>query len=987
MKLFRDLPPLFLTAWLTAAAQVPGTGVNFNHATPAAPGGARNVTFQNDTSRPTVNMSAYVTFPTVQVACPSGSDLSTAVNACLASLPTPTGGICDARACSSNFTWNTPTTFANPNEALLLPCGTLTATATVTVSPTVRNSTIHGCAYQGGSAGSGTAGGSVWNYQGNGTAFIVGDTGHSSDTPGFYLTDLTVATPSAGSNAHAIDFYRTQEIDIERVYFIGDNGTGQTGITLDGTGNYSGGGFQNFRLSNFGTALFMTGNGTGAANASTFTRMHINCSTSGGSPINGVIGINLDYGDGNTFVGGDIESCDTMLILGAGASNNTFTGVRNENSNSQVNAASGSQYNLWLTGGTMFTGRLTDSGTHNTFWDAFHRQFNNLNGDLWRSQDDSTITNHVYTGIGLGNVRGRQEEWQTDVPGIPSSYRNAWLWGPGDGTTGLQVWKLEDLLNNVDRIAFGQYTTAGGNNQTSINGAGSGAVILNGSNGAGTGGIVFGSGGLSPSTIASWDNYGNYTMYGYQRWWVGSAEQWRINGASASAWALNDLTTGTSTPRLRFFADSSTDIDAMGAGTITINNTSTGGTGGLEVYGGGPTYYNDLIFWTAQNGAGTGIYYLPGIKSSGYPYCVQVDNSGYLSNTNSPCGTGSGSGSVTSVGLGLPAQFNVTGSPVTGSGTLTAAWANVAGHSFLAGLDGSGSAAPSFRAIAADDVPTLNQSTTANAATASASDHSPTQCSSGQFSEGDTTAWAANCAQVQYSQLGGTVPTWNQSTTGNAATATNVAYSGLTGTVPTWNQSSTGNAATATNVAYSGLTGTVPTWNQSTTGTAQGVTNSTGTQYVGINSGGNTYIDSTGTTSNYVIINGGSSAVGGGLIVYNSGASATTEFTVTNAGNVTAKGFVEAPVLGSSGTLTISGCSYTSGVGGRSAGSFKSGITGTCTVTITSGITATNGYNCQATDMTTPADLILETGYTTTTATIAGTTVSGDQIVFSCIEF
>ena len=131
-----------------------------------------------------------------------------------------------------------------------------------------------------------------------------------------------------------------------------------------------------------------------------------------------------------------------MLSLGAGASNNTFNGVSNENSNTQVSAASGSQYNLWLTGGTMFTGKLTDAGTHNSFADTFHRSWNNLNGDLWRSQSDTTITNHVYTGIGLGNVRGRQEEWQTDVPGSPGNYQNAWLWGPGDGTAGAQVWSF-----------------------------------------------------------------------------------------------------------------------------------------------------------------------------------------------------------------------------------------------------------------------------------------------------------------------------------------------------------------------------------------------------------------------------------------------------------------------------------------------------------------------------------------------------------------
>ena len=587
MKLIRDLAPLFLTAWLAAAPGAAQTGINLNHGTPAAPSGARNVTFQNDASAPTRNVSAYVTYPTVQVACPSGSDLSTAVNACLASLPTPTGGICDARACSANFTWNNPTTFSNPNQALLLPCGTLTATATVTVSPTVRNSTIHGCAYQGGSAGSGTAGGSVWNYQGNGTAFVIGDPSDGSDTPGFYMTDLTLATANGGSSARAIDFHRVQEIDIERVYFIGNNGTGQTGITLDGTGNYSGGTFQSFRLSNFGTALLMTGNGTGAANASTFTRMHIDCPTSGGSPITGGIGVNLAYGDGNTFVGGDIESCDTMLSLGAGASNNTFNGVRNENSNSQVNAASGSQYNLWLTGGTMFTGKLTDAGTHNSFADTFHRSWNNLNGDLWRSQSDATITNHVYTGIGLGNVRGRQEEWQTDVPGSPGNYQNAWLWGPGDGTAGQQTWILEDMLNGINRLSIGQQTTAGGNNQTAINGAGSGAVLLNASNGAGTGGVIIGSGGAASTQVAAFDSSGNESLDGAVQWYSGGTLTYEWECANLTGCTLQNANATTPARVFKSNVNGQTDLDSEGSAAVTINNTATGGTGGFIVYEGG----------------------------------------------------------------------------------------------------------------------------------------------------------------------------------------------------------------------------------------------------------------------------------------------------------------------------------------------------------------------------------------------------------------
>ena len=633
LKKALQLASLFLLMAPGGHAQSPGTGINLNKSTPAAPTGARNVTFQNDASAPTRNVSAYVTYPTVQVACPSGSDLSTAVNACLASLPSPTGGICDARACSANFTWNSATTFSGPNQALLLPCGTLTVTATITVSPTVRNSTIHGCAYQGGSAGSATAGGTVWNYQGNGTSFIVGDTGDGSDTPGFYLTDLTLATANGGTSAHAIDFHRVQEIDIERVYFIGDNGTGQTGITLDGTGNYSGGTFSSFRLSNFGTALKMTGNVTGAANASTFTRMHINCPTSGGSPITGGVGVNLAYGDGNVFVGGDIEGCDTMLSLGAGASNNTFNGVRNENSNSQVSAASGSQYNLWLTGGTMFTGKLTDAGTHNSFADTFHRSWNNLNGDLWRSQADTTITNHIDTGIGLGNVRGRLEVWQTDVPGTPGSYQNVWLWGPGDGTAGAQLWSLEDLLNNVQRFGVSELTAGGGNAQSFLNGAGTGSVCFQCSSNSGTGGVSIGSGGSSPTTVTTIDSSGNHTLYGYLRFWASSAEQWRFNCASTSVCAIDSWATSSAIHHIRLYPGSATELDSEGTAAVTVNNTSTSGTGGFVVYEGG-TNYNVQSFKVDSSGNG----YFPQLAApSGHHYYLCIDSSGEIHASSTAC--------------------------------------------------------------------------------------------------------------------------------------------------------------------------------------------------------------------------------------------------------------------------------------------------------------------------------------------------------------
>ena len=70
-------------------------------------------------------------------------------------------------------------------------------------------------------------------------------------------------------------------------------------------------------------------------------------------------------------------------------------------------------------------------------------------------------------------------------------------------------------------------------------------------------------------------------------------------------------------------------------------------------------------------------------------------------------GGGGGSGTVTSVGLSLPAEFSVSGSPVTGSGTLTAAKANQNANLVYAGPATGSAAAPTFRALTAADIPAL----------------------------------------------------------------------------------------------------------------------------------------------------------------------------------------------------------------------------------------------------------------------------------------
>ena len=157
----------------------------------------------------------------------------------------------------------------------------------------------------------------------------------------------------------------------------------------------------------------------------------------------------------------------------------------------------------------MFTGKLADNGTRNSFLDTFHRSFNGMNGDWYGSQQDATVTNHFRIGTGAGNERGLLDRYQTD-----SGYR--WTTGLSDATAGEQFYQVLDELNNVYRLSVGQYNIgqSSTNNQTVINAAGTGAVVLNGSNNSGTGGVVIGSGGSIAATVATISNAGNALFNG-----------------------------------------------------------------------------------------------------------------------------------------------------------------------------------------------------------------------------------------------------------------------------------------------------------------------------------------------------------------------------------------------------------------------------------------------------------------------------------------
>jgi hypothetical protein len=607
----------------------------------------------------------------------AGGDIGAKLSACIAGLNVVSGGICDARNFAGTLSMAASVTVSTANTTILLPCATIATAGQFVIPAGVRNVTLKGCALRGASAASGSQGGTVLLYSGAGAAVQVGDPAYAVDTMGFHLDDVAINTTGSSSAAtEGLAAYRTQEMDLESLYFLGN--ANQTGMVLDGTGNYTGGTFYDLDFNGFQTAV--NGIGHQAANpattdwmnASTFVRLHIDCPTSGGSPVAGTYGINVQQGDGNTFTGGDVEGCATALHLGPNAQNNTITGLRNENSTSQVVADAGSAYNSWIAGGTMFTAALTDNGTRNSFLDSFHRTFNGMKGDWYQSQQDATVTNHLRLGLGNGNERGLLNEYQTD-------YGYRWEMGLGDGTSGEQFYNVTDLLNNVNRLSVGQYLSAaantvtnvmvnnggcyssatapmvsfaggggtgaaasavmaatsslscaGGytvesvtmtangsgyttqptvtfsganqtaapnavaeitssgstNNQTVVNAAGTGAVVLNGSNNAGTGGVVFGSGGSSESTVATIDGAGNESLWGQLNFYPGGTEAWEVE-PSTSALTIQNANASVPARVFKAYVNGGTDLDSQGTGAVTVNNTSTGGTGGLIVYGGG----------------------------------------------------------------------------------------------------------------------------------------------------------------------------------------------------------------------------------------------------------------------------------------------------------------------------------------------------------------------------------------------------------------
>jgi len=932
-----------------------------------------------------------------------GVDFGAKLQACLGTLSTVYGGTCDARNFAGAQSMGSNLTIATGNATVELPCATIATSNQIVVTAGTRNVVLHGCALRGASTASGSQGGTVFLYSGSGAMVQVGDPTYAADTMGFHMDDVAINTTAANTaTATGLTAYRTQELDLEGLYFLGNSN--QTGMTLDGTGNYTGGSFTAMQLGGYGTAVNAIGHQVSNAattdwmNASTFVRLHIDCPTSGGSPISGTTGINLQQGDGNTFTGGDVEGCNTALHLGANAQNNTIVGLRNENSNNQVVADAGSSYNNWITGGTMFTGQLTDHGTRNSFLDTFHRSFNGLNGDWYGSQQDATVTNHYRIGIGTGNERGMLDRYQTD-------YGYRWTTGLSDATAGEQFFQVLDELNSVYRLSIGQYNhgQSSTNNQTVINAAGTGAVVLNGSNNSGTGGVVIGSGGPSETTVATISNAGNAQFNGTlqvagsstftgsttvknqadaeidQFLWAGATtsqkesytykdwngnSQWYMVKDTANNWALNSATGGLDSFKAYQSTNSGdTYINASNNGGMVRINYEPGSGTGFSVYGGGsssPLYAS----FTAANAIK-----FPGLAASSGLNCLQIDSSGYVTNTGTGCGTGTGGGSGT-VGQGSAGQIayylgngtaigGMTTIPVGsgGTGALTAAGA-------LANLGGLGVAGGTMTGPLNGTSVSLSGTVTAASVTVGGNPTSALQAAPKQYVDAETTR--AEGAEATITSLAASALPATGALNAILPGAT-VTGSGNSQVVALAGALSAGGPLTG-NTVTAGPQSTVPTswifdWTTPATALSSLLPGASLAPLVAPNfSGGivSSYAGSGATAAGAFSVNNGA-ASGPALSTINTGTGPQATFgpntTIANNGAITAPAF-NGPLNGSvSGTATnvtgiVAAANGGLGVNNGAATGVPVFAAGTATVTAQVGmasgspVKATNTYGC-----------------------------------------
>jgi hypothetical protein len=220
------------------------------------------------------------------------------------------------------------------------------------------------------------------------------------------------------------------------------------------------------------------------------------------------------------------------------------------------------------------------------------------------------------------------------------------------------------------------------------------------------------------------------------QFWVNAVEYMRIDG-DAPFHVLGNVGIGTSFPTGRlsligavtasadtgFFAVGPTDSYFSGVGGTRFIGSASGTQFAINAVAG---FAGNLVDWQVTgssqfsvSASGTATMFgiiargsaAPAVSSAGTGR-IYFDSAANVFRVSENGGAfvnlvGAGSGTVTSVGLSMPGIFNVSGSPVTASGTLTATLANQSANTVFAGPTTGSPAAPTFRSLVAADIPAL----------------------------------------------------------------------------------------------------------------------------------------------------------------------------------------------------------------------------------------------------------------------------------------
>jgi hypothetical protein len=83
----------------------------------------------------------------------------------------------------------------------------------------------------------------------------------------------------------------------------------------------------------------------------------------------------------------------------------------------------------------------------------------------------------------------------------------------------------------------------------------------------------------------------------------------------------------------------------------------------------------------------------PGLAASSGHNCLQIDNSGYITNTGVACGSGNGNGTVSSASAGQIAYYTTSGTSIAGMNTVPLASGGTGASTAIAALANMGGAA------------------------------------------------------------------------------------------------------------------------------------------------------------------------------------------------------------------------------------------------------------------------------------------------------